>query len=173
MITSCAPMPFMRSNNPSPCRSRVPSTCSAGNLFGTTRRSHPGPLGPLPLLRKASTSGGVICSRPVQNGQYCSPMTAGRSSRKSLGRFRRSVEMITQRPVTASFLSSGILLVYVHDPSTLHGGIRQALRLIFQLSTSFHVGVGQRRVDLEARRKERALLHRRDLVGIERRPINH
>ena len=37
MITSCAPMPFIRSNMPSPSRSSVPSTCSAGNLFGTTR----------------------------------------------------------------------------------------------------------------------------------------
>src|SRR5215510_1753521 len=157
MITSCAPIPFIRSNSPSPCRSRLPSTCSAGNLLGTTRRSQPAPFGLLPLWRNANTSGGVICSRPMQNGQYCSPMTAGRSSRKSLGRFRRSVEMITQRPVTASFLSSGILLVYVHDPSTLHDGRRLALRPVFQLSTSFHVGVGQRCVDLEARRKERAL----------------
>src|SRR6185369_2481771 len=88
-------------------------------------RHHPqvpaGAVGPLPLWRNASTSGGVICSRPVQKGQNCSPITVGRSRRKSLGRLRRSVEIITQRPVTASFLSSGILVVDVHESRTLRG----------------------------------------------------
>src|SRR5947207_248486 len=45
MITSCAPMPLMRSNMPSPARSTVPSTCTAGNLLGTTRTSQPGVFG--------------------------------------------------------------------------------------------------------------------------------
>src|SRR5688572_10482014 len=108
MMTSCAPMPFMRSNIPSPSRSRPPSTCSAGNLLGTTRTSQPHEFGAPPFWRYASTSGGVSASRPGQNG-HCSRSTMdGRSNRKSLGRFRRSVEMMTQRPVTGSLRSSGI-----------------------------------------------------------------
>src|SRR6266850_171390 len=108
MITSCAPIPFMRSNIPSPSRSSVPSTCSAGNLLGTTRRSHPGAFAPLPFCRYDSTSGGVIDSRPGQNGQCSRPSEAARSRRKSLGRFCRSVEIITHRPVIGSLRNSGI-----------------------------------------------------------------
>src|SRR5229473_6476529 len=122
MITSCAPIPFIRSNSPSPWRSRLPSTCSAGNLFGTTRKSQPDEFGAVPFCRNANTSGGVISSWPGQKGQYCSPITVGRSRRKSLGRLRRSVEMITQRPVTGSFRSSGNLFVDVHQTCTLHDG---------------------------------------------------
>src|SRR6266576_6417654 len=107
MITSWAPMPFMRSNSPSPSRSSVPSTCSAGNLFGTTRSSHPGVLGAPPSWRYERISGGVIASRPGQNGHSSRAMIAARSKRKSFGRFCRSVEMITQRPVTGSLRSSG------------------------------------------------------------------
>ena len=50
-------MPFIRSNSPSPSRSRLPSTCSAGNLFGTTRRSQPGAFGGLPFWRNAQHLG--------------------------------------------------------------------------------------------------------------------
>ncbi len=65
MITSCAPMPFIRSNSPSPSRSRFPSTCSAGNLFGTTRRSHPGPFGGAAVLAEREHLGRrhVLASR--------------------------------------------------------------------------------------------------------------
>src|SRR5438067_1692156 len=108
MITSCAPIPFIRSNIPSPSRSSVPSTCSAGNLFGTTRTSHPGAFGAAPFWRYDSTSGGVSDSWPGQNGQCSRPTIAARSKRKSFGRFSRCVEMITQRPVTGSLRNSGI-----------------------------------------------------------------
>src|ERR1700730_3834617 len=48
-----------------------------------------------------------MSSRPTQKGQ-CSPrMISACSTRKSFGRLRRSVEMITQRPVTGSLRSSG------------------------------------------------------------------
>src|SRR6185312_6419287 len=108
MTTSCAPMPVIRSNIPSPSRSSVPSTRSAGNLFGTTRRSQPGAFGPLPFCRYARTSGGVMPSCPGQNGQCSRPITSARCMMKSFGRFCRSVETTTQRSVTGSFLSSGI-----------------------------------------------------------------
>src|SRR5438067_1513010 len=109
MITSCAPMPFIRSN--------IPSPCSAGNLFGTTRSSQPGVFGALPFWRDDRISGGVIDSRPWQNGHCSRPIVVVRSRRKSLGRFWRSVEMITQRPVTGSRRSSGIesVLNDLHD----------------------------------------------------------
>src|SRR5262245_32755736 len=108
MITSCAPRPFMRSKSPSPRRSSAPSTFSAGNLFGTTRTSHPGVFGEPPFWRADNTSGGVNDSRPGQNGQCARPIVVVRSTRKSFGRFWRSVEMMTQRPVTGSRRSSGI-----------------------------------------------------------------
>src|SRR6185295_18651481 len=129
MITSCAPMPFMRSNNPSPSRSSVPSTCSAGNMFGTTRTSHPGAFGDPPFWRYDRTSGGVIPSRPGQNGQCSRPTVADRSRRKSFGRFCRSVEIITHRPVTGSFRSSGTL----HSRQSLeriHSGVMRTLRSV-------------------------------------------
>src|SRR5262249_26074588 len=111
---------FMRSNSPSPARSSDPSTCSAGNLFGTTRTSQPGEFGAPPFCRYDSTSGGVSDSWPGQNGHCSRPRTMVRSTRKSLGRFWRSVEMITQRPVTGSLRSSGIEGVL----EQLHGGGR-------------------------------------------------
>src|SRR6266566_7827362 len=107
MITSCAPMPFMRSNSPSPSRSSVPSTRSAGNLFGTTRTSQPLALACVPL-RYARISGGVLSSCPSQNGQSSSGLVVTVSIWKSLGRFWRSVEMMTQRPVTGSFRKSAM-----------------------------------------------------------------
>src|SRR5205823_2930482 len=107
MMTSCAPMPFIRSNIPSPWRSNCPSTWSAGNLFGTTRTSQPGVFGALPFWRYAITSGGVSDSWPGQNGHPSFPSAVTRSKTKSLGRFCRSVEMMTQRPVTGSLRSSG------------------------------------------------------------------
>ena len=53
-----------------------------------------------------SSSRGVICSCPSQNGQPSSGVMATDSSWKSERRLLRSVEMMTQRPVTGSFLSS-------------------------------------------------------------------
>src|SRR5688572_7067184 len=49
-----------------------------------------------------------MCSCPSQKGHAASGDVWTGSSRKSLGRFRRSVEMITQRPVTGSLRSSDI-----------------------------------------------------------------
>src|SRR5262245_21653852 len=121
-MTSCAPTPFIRSKIPSPSRSSPPSTLSAGNLFGTTRRSHPGVFGPLPLWRYASTSGGVRSSRPAQKGQSSAPTGIIRSRRKSLGRLRRSVEMITQRPVMGSLRSSGTVECVLVDLDNRHAG---------------------------------------------------
>ncbi len=105
MMTSCAPIPFIRSNRPSPSRSRLPSTRSAGNLLGTTRTSHPSLFGGDPL-RYARISGGVLLSCPSQNGHRSSGLVVTGSTWKSLGRFWRKVEMMTQRPVTGSFLRS-------------------------------------------------------------------
>src|SRR5918911_968683 len=122
MMTSCAPIPFMRSNIPSPMRSRPPSTCSAGNLLGTTRMSQPGPFGGPPFWRYDRISGGVSASCPAQNGQCSRPMMRARSKTKSFGRFWRSVAMITHRPVMGSLRSSGIECVLKnlhHGPSAV------------------------------------------------------
>src|SRR5262245_50528227 len=119
MITSCAPTPFIRSNIPSPTRSRFPSICSAGNLFATTRTSQPGEFGALPFCRYDMISGGVSASRPGQNGHCSAVRTEATSTRKSFGRFCRSVEMMTHRPLTGSLRSSGIegVLINRHDRS--------------------------------------------------------
>src|SRR5579864_429382 len=109
MITSCAPTPFMRSNNPSPCRSRFPSIPRAGNLFGTTRTLHPGVSFPFPFLPYARISGGVFNSLPGQNGQNEPPFICTLSRTKSDGLFPRSLEIITQRPVIGSLRRSGNL----------------------------------------------------------------
>ena len=112
MITSWAPMPFILSNSPSPWRSRVPSTRSTGNWFGTTRSVQPGPFAAVPL-RCASSSRGVMCSCPSQKGHETSGAICTDSRRKSVGRLRRSVEMITQRPVTGSLRSSHDIYIVV------------------------------------------------------------
>src|SRR6476469_7755810 len=106
ITTSWAPTPFILSNIPSACRSRSPSIPNAGNLLGTTRRFQPvvSRLGFSPG-RYASISGGVVLSLPGQNGQN-PPFRVTRSREKSPGRLERSVEIITHRPVTGSFLSS-------------------------------------------------------------------
>src|SRR5947209_6421011 len=122
MITSCAPTPFIRSNIPSPSRSRPPSTLSAGNLFGTTRRSQPDVFGADPLWRYASTSGGVRSSRPAQNRQCSNPSVVTGCTWNVLGRFWRSVEMMTHRPVTGSLRSSGnVECVLIHLDDRLPG----------------------------------------------------
>src|SRR5215467_3358686 len=79
----------------------------AGNLFGTTRICHPGPLGNVPASRTARISSGVRPSWPEQKAH--GPALWGRTGaeEKSEGRRDRSVEMITQRPTTGSRLSSG------------------------------------------------------------------
>src|SRR5207245_268763 len=66
-----------------------------------------GVFGALPF-RYASTSRGVSSSWPGQNGHCSRPSDTVRSKRKSFGRLRRSVEMMTQRPETGSLRSSGI-----------------------------------------------------------------
>src|ERR1700687_3636550 len=106
-ITSCAPIPFILSNSPSPSRSSSPSMPSAGNLFGTTRMLQPGVLPPPPLRPYTRISGGVLASFPAQNGQFFASLATTLSRRKSLGRFPRSVEMITHRPVIGSLRNSG------------------------------------------------------------------
>src|SRR5271156_844452 len=107
MITSCAPTPFMRSNNPSPSRSSPPSIPSAGNLFGTTRMLHPAVFAEPPLRPYTRISDGVFPSLPGQNGQFFGLFATTLSRKKSFGRFPRSVEIITQRPVIGSFRNSG------------------------------------------------------------------
>src|SRR5258708_25806657 len=52
-------------------------------------------------------SGGVLPSAPGQKGQFLGPVTRTLSRRKSEGRFPRSVEMMTQRPVMGSLRNSG------------------------------------------------------------------
>src|SRR3989304_2647379 len=110
MITSWAPTPFIESNMPWPSLLRSPSTARAGNLLGTTRTHQPGPLRELPGLRKASTSGGVICSLPGQKGQLSlSPWATGVcAAAKSLGLFARSVAMTTHSRVIGSLRNWGI-----------------------------------------------------------------
>src|SRR6185503_3671739 len=108
MITSWAPTPFIRSYMPSPRRSSPPSTWSAGNLLETTRVLHPGPFAPVPPSRVANTSGGVKRSFPGQNGHAPPGDSAGGPPFQSEGLRARSVAMMTQRPTTGSFLSSGI-----------------------------------------------------------------
>src|SRR6266481_174388 len=107
MITSCAPTPFILSKRPSPSRSRSPSIPSAGKRFGTTRIFQPGLLAPPPLRPYTRISGGVLPSAPGQKGQFFGPVTRTLSRRKSVGRFPRSVEMITQRPVMGSLRNAG------------------------------------------------------------------
>src|SRR5215468_3701058 len=80
---------------------------SAGNWVGTTRRDHPGVLGLVSGGRRARISAGVRASCPGQNAQRPPvPRPAGAGT-KSDGRRARSVEMMTQRPTTGSFRSSG------------------------------------------------------------------
>jgi hypothetical protein len=50
----------------------------------------------------------VYSSFPSQNEQNAAESNARFSTLKSLGRLRRSVEMITHRPVTGSFRNSGM-----------------------------------------------------------------
>src|SRR5262245_22879107 len=117
MTTSWAPTPLIRSKRPSPDGSSSPSIRSAGNLFGTTRYVQPGVLGRLSGGRPARTSGGVWCSWPSQNAHIVARGRTG-SVTKSEGRRARSVAMMTQRPTTGSFRSSGIGLAVLplHRP---------------------------------------------------------
>ena len=109
MITSCAPMPFILSNSPSPCRSSVAFDLQRGKLVRHHAHVPAGPLAAPPLRRHDSTSRGVISSCPSQNGTPCRRWASTCSTRKASGRLRRSVEMITQRPVMGSLRSSGML----------------------------------------------------------------
>src|SRR5258708_12008787 len=80
---------------------------SAGKRFGTTRIFHSGVLAPVPFRPYARISGGVFPSFPGQKGQFCGALGKTLSRRKSLGRFPRSVEIITHRPVIGSLRNSG------------------------------------------------------------------
>src|SRR5579871_4112711 len=63
-------------------------------------------------------SGGVLLSLPGQNGQKGVPLMTTVSREKSLGRLERSVDMITQRPMTGSFRNSGTVTILRHFPSS-------------------------------------------------------
>jgi hypothetical protein len=52
-------------------------------------------------------------------------LISARSREKSLGRLDRSVEMMTQRPVMGSFLSSGTLLVYNRTENVANGNLAE------------------------------------------------
>src|SRR5437773_1221001 len=110
ITTSWAPTPFIRSKMPSPEGSSSPSIRSAGNLFGTTRTSHPGLFGALAAGRRAHTSSGVLDSWPAQNTQGPRRRSGG-FEMKSDGRRDRSEEMMTHRPTTGSRRSSGTFLL--------------------------------------------------------------
>src|SRR5262245_18789877 len=103
MIPSWTPTPFMRAKRPSPAGSRPPSMRSAGNFLGTTRYVQPGPSAQEARTRPDRISDGVCASFPGQKGQVRGSTLASKSD----GRWARSVAMITQRPTTGSFLSSG------------------------------------------------------------------
>src|SRR5579864_4534269 len=105
----------MPSYMPSMVTSVEPSIRSAGYLFGTTRTCQPGVSGAVPGRRIAAISGGVVPSRPSQNGQLADDAASGSPPlAKSLGRAARSLAMITHRRVIGSLRSSGTL--------TLRGG---------------------------------------------------
>ena len=84
---------------------QVPRFSRAGYLFGTTRTRQPGVLGCVFLSRRAHTSGGVMASLPAQNGQRSDRAKWFRAPGWR-GRLSLSGAMITERPVTGSFLNS-------------------------------------------------------------------
>ena len=109
MITSCAPMPFILSKSPSPWRSSVPSTRSTGNWLGTTRRFQPGMFGAAAVVPHGQQLGRRHLLVPLaERTRGIRARSCTDSRRKSVGRLRRSVEMMTQRPVTGSLRSSDI-----------------------------------------------------------------
>jgi len=78
----------------------------AGNLFGTTRCSSPACLG----LRRSVVDENFRRSSSLiahAEGAIFSSLGMTLSRRKSFGRFPRSVEMITHRPVIGSLRNSG------------------------------------------------------------------
>ena len=77
-------------------------------LVGHDAQVPAGAVRPRRRCRYARTSGGVTSSRPGQNGQCSRPIAVAFSKRKSIGRFWRSVDTTTQRPVMGSLRSSGI-----------------------------------------------------------------
>ena len=102
MITSCAPMPFILSYMPSPWRFSSPSMPSTGNLLGTTRTRQPGWFAPPPAGRPAPRAASSARCRNRTGKARAGGGTGWRM--KSDGPRARSVEMITQRPVTGSFV---------------------------------------------------------------------
>src|SRR5437867_10009223 len=109
MITSCAPIPRIRSYSPTPLRPGSPSIIKAGYLLGTTRTVQPGVFGDVPS-RNAMISGGVFDSLPEQNGQLSEEGISVGERLKSIGLRLRSVAMITHRREIGSCRSSDILL---------------------------------------------------------------
>src|SRR3989339_982145 len=106
IITSCLPTPVTRCFKPSFIRFLSPSKLSAENLLGVTL------IFQLPSEDTFIISPGVLSSLPGQKGQFLS--WSGRYFlslfwRNSLGRFARSVAIITHSLVIRFNLSSGIL----------------------------------------------------------------
>jgi hypothetical protein len=62
----------------------------------------------------------------VQNGQFFASVATTLSRRNSFGRFPRSVEMITHRPVIGSFRNSGNSILLECVPSN---SARAAMKL--------------------------------------------
>jgi len=67
----------------------------------------------------------------MQKGQFFSSLGMTLSRRKSFGRFPRSVEMITQRPVIGSFRNSGKAFLLEQFPLTRAGGELETLNCTF------------------------------------------
>src|SRR4030095_867207 len=88
---------------------------SAGNLLATTRKDQPEVLAGESGGRPTRISGGGLSSLPGQKTQLPPRATTG-SVLKSDGRRARSVEMMTQRPTTGPFRSSGITSPHPHTP---------------------------------------------------------
>ena len=85
MITSCAPMPFIRSNSPSPSRSSVALDLQRRKLVRHDAQVPAGRVRRAAVCRYASTSGGVMSSWPGQNGQSSSPMIVTRLEAEVVG----------------------------------------------------------------------------------------
>jgi hypothetical protein len=71
-----------------------------------TRNLHPGVFGLVSGGLKAIISGGVVYSLPWQNGQNPPFFLWEEGEIKSVGLLPLSIEIITQRPVIGSLLSS-------------------------------------------------------------------
>ena len=109
MITSCAPMPFILSNSPSPCRSSAPFDAQHRELVRDHAQVPAGRIGPAAVAAVRQQLARRHLLVPLAERTRAVRRDCTDSSRKSVGRLRRSVEMITQRPVTGSLRSSDIM----------------------------------------------------------------